>query len=157
MPCMHHAFLLRRWNGVLPNPWNDTLTIYGRSLIDWYIWLHCGKIVDLFVLAQTLAEFLIQAAAPLHLHPEFEKTLRRQDLYIGTHVSTWLCLTMIYFVSRTVTHARVLCSLSRNCARMESWFSLSRFASLDRFAARLFFTRRFQYLSSCNNVGWGWH
>jgi len=30
--------------------------------------LHCGKIVDLFVLAESLAELLILAPAPLHLH-----------------------------------------------------------------------------------------
>lgn len=39
-------------------------------------------------------------------------------------------------------------SLSKNAARTEIWFSFSLRASLERLAASLFFTRRFQYLSS---------
>jgi hypothetical protein len=50
---------------------------------------------------------------------------------------------------------RFLCSLSRNCALMVNWFSLSLLASLDLFAAMLFFTLRFQYLSSFRSLGMG--
>ncbi len=40
-------------------------------------------------------------------------------------------------------------SFSRNPARMAIWFSFSRRASRERLAAKLFFLRRAQYLSSC--------
>lgn len=41
-------------------------------------------------------------------------------------------------------------SFSRKLARMAIWFSFSRLASRDRLAARLFFLRLAQYLSSCS-------
>lgn len=41
-------------------------------------------------------------------------------------------------------------SFSRKLARMAIWFSLRRRASRERLAAKLFFLRRAQYLSSCS-------
>lgn len=52
---------------------------------------------------------------------------------------------------RSVTSCRKAeFSFSKKPARIAIWFSLSRLASRERFAARLFFLRLAQYLSSCS-------
>jgi len=69
------------------------------------------------------------------------------------------CYTFSYFDSRLMSSSfsfnislyfsrNSSFSLSRNEALIAIWFSLTRRASLDRFAATLFFLRRCQYLSS---------
>lgn len=50
----------------------------------------------------------------------------------------------------------LLTSFSRNPALRAIWFSFMRRASLDRFAAMLFFLRRAQYLSSFKSSGTNW-
>lgn len=54
------------------------------------------------------------------------------------------------FLRSATSCRRAEFSFSRKLARMAIWFSFSRLASRDRLAARLFFLRRAQYLSSCS-------
>lgn len=54
------------------------------------------------------------------------------------------------FLMSATSWRRAAFSRSRKAARTEIWFSLSRRASLERFAASLFLTRRLQYFSSCH-------
>lgn len=53
------------------------------------------------------------------------------------------------FLMSATSWRRAAFSRSRKAARTEIWFSFSRRASRERFAASLFFTRRLQYFSSC--------
>lgn len=52
------------------------------------------------------------------------------------------------FLMSATSWRRAAFSRSRKAARTEIWFSFSRRASRERFAASLFFTRRLQYFSS---------
>ena len=54
--------------------------LFSRSPTAWYIWLHCWKMIDLFVLAESLAELLVLATAALHLHSETKRRIRYLSL-----------------------------------------------------------------------------
>lgn len=54
------------------------------------------------------------------------------------------------FLMSATSWRRAAFSRSRKAARTEIWFSFSRRASRERFAASLFLTRRLQYFSSCH-------
>lgn len=107
----------------------------GKRLLNFWLWFNSPALKLPFQEIVLLLLFLFNS--PLHKSPwRFSYLLMMlRQRPSSLRISATSCRSAAF-------------SRSRKAARTDIWFSLRRRASRDRFAASLFFTRRFQYFSS---------